>query len=302
MPKNTTSESNKQNIKDTLRSSIDRKSYLPFYVQVKESLREPIEQGLWKPGDQIPGEADLCELFEVSRTVVRQALNELVHEGLIARMKGKGTFVAEPKIREGLMAKLTGFYQDMVDRGLTPVTQVLTQEVIPANATVAGHLNLELNTPVIVIERLRFIQDEPILFVKTHLPYHLCPKLAQTNLTNQSLYAFLENECGLVITRGHRSIEAIPADEYQAKLLRVPIRAPLISLNSISFLENGTPLEYYHALHRGDRSRFEVELVRVREQGGGKRLIPSENEELNPSYSNMSGDYYYTKGGGKEEK
>ncbi len=244
---------------------VDRSSPIPYYLQVKDSLREALRQGEWKPGEQIPGEAELCSQFDVSRTVIRQALAELMHDGLIRRRKGKGTFAAEPKITESLAQKLTGFYQDMIDQGYTPITAVFKQQVVAVNAKVAGLLQLQPGAPVLEIERLRSIEDGPVALVTTYLPYHLCPQLLQTDLTRQSLYAFLEHSCGLIIARGRRTLEAVLAEEHEARLLKVPVGAPLIALDSISYLSDGTPIEYYHAYHRGDRSRFEVELLRVRE-------------------------------------
>lgn len=265
-----------------LNPTIDRSSPIPYYVQLKEALRGPIDGGLWKPGDQIPGEVELCRLFNVSRTVVLQALNELGYEGLITRVKGKGTFISEPKISESLVQKLTGFYQDMIDRGHNPVSKVLRQEVIPASPKVASYLRLTPGTQVIDIERLRFIQDEPIVLVTTYLPHSLCSKLADADLSHQSLYVFLEEECGLMITHGRRMIEAVPANEYEARLLQVKKGAPLILLDSVSYIKDDTPIEYYHALHRGDRSRFEVELVRIREQGRDRRVMAGETWDLPP--------------------
>jgi GntR family transcriptional regulator len=244
---------------------IDHSSPVPYYAQVKETLRGRIERGDWKPGAQLPGEPELCTMFDVSRTVIRQALTELMYEGLIVRAKGKGTFVAEPKIMENLAQKLTGFYQDMADHGNPPVSRVLKQHVIPASAKVAGFLHLAHNTPVLEIERLRFVKDEPIVLVTTFLPYDRCADLLKADLTRQSLYGVMEQHLGLVITRGHRTLEAVPANQREAELLQVDVGAPLMLLDSVSYLDDGTPIEYYHALHRGDRSRFEAELVRVYE-------------------------------------
>ncbi len=246
--------------------SVNRDSPIPYYVQVAESLRDHIEQAVWRPGDQLPGELEMCRTFDVSRPVIRQALERLMDQGLIVRRKGKGTFVAEPKIREGLFQKLTGFFQDMVDQGYEVVTEVLKQQVEPASAKVASKLGLKPDTPVIELERLRFVQGEPINLVTSYLPYALCSRLLDVDLSRQSLYIFLEEECGLVITRGRRTLEAIAAGEREANLLHVQKGAPLIVLDSVSFLSDGTPVEYYYAFHRGDRSRFDVELVRVREQ------------------------------------
>jgi GntR family transcriptional regulator len=259
-----------------LEFSIDRSNPVPYYIQVRDALQTRIQDGSWHPGDQIPGEPELCRMFDVSRTVIRQALNDLVYRGLLIRKKGKGTFVAEPKIRESLVQKLTGFHQDMVEQGYSPVTRVLKQGLVPANRKVAAYLDIEEGTDVVEIERLRFVQDEPIQLTTTYLPYRVCPELLHQDLTDRSLYVFLEKQCGIMIARGHRSIEAVAANDYEARLLQVKKGAPLIMLNSVSFLSDETPVEYYHALHRGDRTRFEVELVRVREQS--TRLEVSDQE------------------------
>jgi GntR family transcriptional regulator len=252
---------------ESLRVTIDHQSPVPYYAQVKEVLTDRIAQQIWKPGDQFPGEPELCSTFDVSRTVIRQALGEMEHEGLIVRAKGKGTFVAQPKIMENLAQKLTGFYQDMAERGSPPVSQVLRQHTVPANPRVAGLLSLAPGTPMIEIERLRFVRDEPITLVTTYLPYAACPDVLRADLTHQSLYALLERDYGLFIARGARTLEAVAANAHEAELLRVEERAPLMMLDSVSFLEDGTPIEYYHALHRGDRSRFEATLIRSRELG-----------------------------------
>lgn len=244
---------------------IDFDSHIPYYIQVKEVISGRIKNGTWSPGDRLPSEAELCEMFGVSRTVVRQALQDMIHEGLIKRRKGKGSFVAAKKISEQLVQKLTGFYQDMVEQGLEPVTKVLEQHVVPAAPEVAEHLKLQPYTPVIEIVRLRSVQDVPIVLVTTYLPYALCPKLINENLNNQSLYALLENRYRLYIARGRRTIQSVLADGQEAKLLEVKKGAPLFRLDSTSYLNDGTPVEYYFAYHRGDRSQFEVELIRTRE-------------------------------------
>ncbi len=246
-------------------AAVDHASPVPYYAQIKEILRAHIEHGDWKPGDQLPGEPELCIMFNVSRTVIRQALTELTYEGLIVRSKGKGTYVAEPKITEALVQKLTGFYQDMAARGTPPVSRILTQRLAPASPKVAGLLKLDPGASVIEVERLRFVQEQPLALVITFLPYARCPEVLHADLTHQSLYEFMERECGLVLARGHRTMEAVAANQREAELLQIEVGAPLMLLDSVSFLADGTPIETYHALHRGDRSRFEAELVRVSE-------------------------------------
>ncbi len=246
-------------------NAIDHQSPIPYYVQVKDVLRERIKNGPWQVNDQLPSEAELCELFDVSRTVIRQALQELIHDGLIVRRKGKGSFVAPRKISESLVQKLTGFHHDMVAQGYTPVTRVLSQGIVPASEDVATCLAISVNDPVIEIVRQRFVENTPIVIVTTYIPYALCPRLVNDDLSSQSLYALLESKYQLYIAHGRRTIQAVPADGSEAQRLEVTKGAPLFRLDSISYLSDNTPIEYYFAYHRGDRSQFEVELIRVRE-------------------------------------
>jgi GntR family transcriptional regulator len=243
---------------------LDRKSHVPLYIQLKEVLNENIQRGQWKPLERIPGEPELCRSFGVSRTVVRQALKEMEYEGLIVREKGRGTFVAAPRISSrSLVHSLAGFYEDMAERGLEPINKILEQTIMPADPKLAEHLSLEEMEPVIKLTRLRFVGDEPIVWVTSYIPYEACRGLIQAELSNQSLYAFLERECSLRIHKGWRRIDAVAADEHQAVLFEIDEGSPLLRLESVSFLENGRPLEYFVALFRSDRTCFEVELDRI---------------------------------------
>lgn len=259
---------------DQINNDIERESYIPLYIQVIDSLVEYIEGNNLEPGYQLPGEAELCRLYDVSRTVIRQALQELEYKGMIYRTKGKGTFVAKPKIHEGLFQELTGFYQDMETRGHQPESKVLKQARVKAPKKVAVYLGIVEGDPVIQIDRLRYVNKEPIVLVTTYLPYQICPELLEVDLANRSLYEYLEKVHGIQIARGRRTLEAVAASKIEAELLDVPIGAPLILLDSVSYLADDTPVEYYHALHRGDRSRFETELIRVNKPGElAKKLI-----------------------------
>src|ERR1035437_4333614 len=100
-----------------MQGKIDRSSPVPFYYQVKQLLVADLESRALSPGDRLSGDHELCDTYGVSRTVVRQALSELETEGIIERLKGRGTFVAPPKTTEGLVQTLTGLYEDVAARG-----------------------------------------------------------------------------------------------------------------------------------------------------------------------------------------
>lgn len=258
---------------------IDLDSPLPYYHQLKDWLHGQLASGQFEPDQQIPSEADLCQSFQVSRTVVRHCLDDLVNEGLLYRRKGKGTFVVKPKIREGLFQKLTGFYQDMRSRGFEPETEVLEQKRIRAQQAIAEQLGVEPGERLIRLVRLRSIQREPIVIVTTYLPESLCPGLLNEDLSRGSLYSLLEDKYHLEIARGRRTVEAVSATAQDAKLLGIKRGSPLVLLRGVVFLEGGRPLEYSEAKHRGDRSQFEVELVRVHEAdvGSDRTDLPLSN-------------------------
>jgi GntR family transcriptional regulator len=257
------------NIPLTVRE-VDRGSAIPYYLQVCKALRDQLTSGEWSAGDQIPGELALGEMFGVSRPVIRQAIACLIDEGLLVRRKGKGTYLAESKIKVGLIQRQTGFYQDMLEQGYPPTSRVLKIEVKPANANVAYHLGLEPGTQVIEITRLRLVDNEPVVLVTTFLPYEACAAVMQEDLSQQSLYAVLERR-GLLISHGHQTLKVTPASTFEANLLNIPSGSPLFALDKVSYLNDHRPIEYSNALHRADRTRFEVELIRI--DGDNARTI-----------------------------
>ncbi|MDT7729289.1 MAG: GntR family transcriptional regulator, N-acetylglucosamine utilization regulator [Actinomycetota bacterium] len=245
-----------------MQSGIDRSSLLPFYHQLKQILLGEIERRGLQPGDRLPGDHELCNSYNVSRTVVRQALAELESEGVLERIKGKGTFVAQPKIAEGLVQSLTGLFEDVAARGGQLRSDVRRLEIVPADAQVAGDLEIPPGHPVIVIERLRFVNEEPWVLTITYLPADLAPGLLDEDLSRNSLYAVLESKYNVRLVRGRRSVEASVAGSALARNLGISRGAPVLVLRSLSVGTEGRPVESFVAFHRGDRSRFEVELSR----------------------------------------
>jgi len=245
-------------------NAISKDDALPYHAQLRTLLSREISKSTWKPGTQIPSEPELCRIYDVSRTVVRQALSDLVDEGKLIRRKGKGTFVAKPKISERLMQDLAGLYEETRSLGQTLRTEVLRFERTAPPDHVREILALPDDQDVIVLDRLRFINNEPRSLVVTFLPFHSVPLLLNDDLQNESLYALLENKYGLQIVSGHRTVEAIPATRRAAELLQLEEGDPVLFLKSVSYLDTGEVIEYFEAQHPGNRSRFEVNLIRQR--------------------------------------
>jgi GntR family transcriptional regulator len=240
---------------------IDRHSPLPYYAQLKALLVEQFDR-TWKAGERLPGEVVLCERYGVSRTVVRQALDELENEGRVIRRKGQGTFVAARKVDESLFQSLTGLFEDVTARGGSLTSEVRHLEFTPATAEVAAELQVKEGSPVVYIERLRFANGEPWALTATYLPPDIAPGLLDEDLSNQSLYALLEDKYGITLDHGRRLVEAITASPPVAEALGVDAHAPILLLRSTAWDIEARPVEYFTAYHRGDRSRFQVHLRR----------------------------------------
>jgi GntR family transcriptional regulator len=243
---------------------IDKNIGIPYYYQLKKYIIGEIESGNWKPGEQVLPEIKICELFDISRTVVRQTFQELENEGYLIKKKAKGTYISDPKINENIVQSLMGFYEDMTARGFKVKNDILFQGKAQATEKIVKALNLETGEEVVVIRRLRKINDEPIVLDKTHIPYKMCPNLLKEDFSNKSLYTHIESSYNLKIDRGRRYIEAVNASTEEANLLNIKKGAPLLYIESIGYLKDGTPLEYYNALHRGDRIRLVTELKRLK--------------------------------------
>ncbi len=234
---------------------------IPKYHRVKEVLLGRITNGTLTPGALVPPEPELCQEFGVSRITIRKAIGDLVNEGKLRTVQGKGTYVASPKLQERFVQRAFGIYDDMERRGLTVTTTVLRQEVIPASVEVAANLEVPVDTPVHVIDRLRLVQDVKLLLSTSYIPEVLCPDLIHEDLSSGSLYHLLQAKYGLTIARGTRSLEAVGAGQWEARQLELALGSPLLLLYNIAYLPEGCPFEYSRVLHRGDRARIEIEYI-----------------------------------------
>lgn len=242
---------------------VDKSNPVPLYYQLKLELRERIERGEWKPGDRLPSEWELCRLYQLSRMTVRQALLELVNEGWLRRERGRGTFVSKPKIRKPL-ARLTSFTEDMRARGKRPSSRVLRLEIITAPVRIAEALRIPMGHSVVLIERVRLADGEPMGIECCYLSFEGCEAILQEDL-HGSLYELLTREYGQIPMRAEEQLEAALCPPREAKLLNIPRGAPVLRIKRVTFNQDDHPIEYVESVYRGDRYVFYVELRADRE-------------------------------------
>jgi len=241
---------------------VDKKSPIPIYYQLKEQLALLIRDGTFPIGSRLPSELEIGSELGISRGTVRQAINALVSEGRLERMQGRGTYVTRPPASVLHLSELPfSFAEEMRQRQVPFTSRILSQEVIPAAGRLLTKLKLERGDRVIHLESLGAVEAEPFVLAFAYLPEALCPGLLEMDLEARPLYQILEAEYGHHLSRATRTIEASVADEYEAGLLQIPKGSPIHFIHSLTYLQDGRPIEYARLRYRGDRSRITLEVV-----------------------------------------
>lgn len=240
---------------------VEQDSFLPYYYQIREILRQKIAEGEYKTGSKIPSEIELVQHFGVSRATIRNAIDSLVTDGLLTRRRGTGTFVAERKIAE-LLSHLVSFSEEMRLKGMNPSTRRISVAHIEPPDVVAESLRTRPGELVLRVERLRCADDKPIVLLLSYLPVRLGIPLSED--FSGSLIDLLENRYGVDIAIGDQTIEAARADEEQAVALEIKKGDPVLIMRRTTYSKDGTPVEYVTGAYRSDRYSFRIQMHRDR--------------------------------------
>lgn len=242
-------------------NAIYKNSPLPRYYQLKEIMRERVRSGEWKPGDLIPSERELGEKYGISRMTARQALTDLVNEGLFYREQGKGTFVSQRKITQQLI-RLTGFTEDIRARGQRPGTKVLSAEMRPADEATAERLRISPGTLIFRLQRLRLADDEPLAIELSQISFKDCERLLEEDLEHNSLYRVLETQYGIPLMEADQELEAGLAGNEDAQLLKIPVGGSVLFTRRVTYTERNQPIEYAKAVYCGNKYTFYTHMKR----------------------------------------
>lgn len=239
---------------------------LTAFQQVAAELREKINSGKYQPGQKLPSEYELAEIFQVSRLTVRKAVAALIDEHLLAKEPGRGTYVMRPsKISSG-SGGLQGFTEKALEEGREPRTKVLSCELatrIPEKVTAffgEERANNHLE-PLLHLSRLRFLENEPMTVEDLYLPQRYLPVVSD-ELLEGSLFRELEKQ--VEIGYSHQEVEAVLADEQLTQLLHLPEGAPLLLVHSLTYSPDGRPILYDTSFYRADKYTFRNTLQRKR--------------------------------------
>jgi GntR family transcriptional regulator len=190
-------------------------SAFPLYKRVKDQLRARMLDGTYSPETQLPTEQALCDMFEVSRITVRQALDELRQEGAVKKVQGRGTFVAPPRAYQNIDA-LQGFSEAMAPLGHQVSNRLEGLRFLEAGDAIRSRLDMEDDTRVAEIKRVRLLDGAALSFETTYLAEPLARRLASLDLATRDIFGLLEEHSQIRIDHANVAMDAIPADEETA--------------------------------------------------------------------------------------
>jgi len=236
----------------------------PLWSQVKTSILEMIREKAIGANSPLPSEKELCELYKVSRTVVREALNQLVYEHVIYKRQGKGAFVAGKREEQDFVGSVVGFSGELMDKHRRITRRVLVQRIATPSERAQKHLRLPPGdgpeSKVVEVSRVQMVDGIPRLLVHHSIPARMAPGLESVPLQTRSFYDVLQKQYGILFRRADRWIEAVMPTKEEAHLLGIAPTSPLLAIESCALSERGDAIEYYYALFRTDLASLHIRI------------------------------------------
>lgn len=235
-------------------------TFSPLYQQIKALITQSLQSGEWKPGELIPSEVELASRFKVSQGTVRKAIDELAAENLVVRRQGKGTFVATHHEARAQFR----FLRLVPDAGEphSADNRIIEVKRVRAPAEVARLLDIKSGDSVVFIRRVQSFNGAPTIVEELWLPGMIFKGLTAERLVEYKgpMYGLFETEFGTRMIRATEKIRAVSADEATAKLLNIPLHAPLLSVERVSFTYGDKPVEVRRGLYLTDHHHYQNEL------------------------------------------
>ncbi len=232
----------------------------PRYAWVADVLRDRIRQRIWRPGDRLPSEKELCSEMGISSITMRHAMSILVSEGLLTRVQGKGSFVASDHVFVQGPSRLTSFTEDARSRGWHCSAKVLGFEVV-TSSDVSGKLELPAGASLIKLSRVRMADGLPVAFQTAYLPAQLFPGLESFDLAAESLYEVMKREYGIHPATAFETYRAIQVTAAQGQILGYPSGSPAFRVERLSSDGTGRKIEFVESIMRADRYSLVLHLV-----------------------------------------
>jgi len=244
-------------------NGIDPNSPWPMYQQLQDILKRKIVSEEWPVGTLIPTEQELIQEYQVSRTTVREAIIELVNQGLLQKKQGKGTLVMASRVEEQL-EKLTGFAEEVVEKGYKHSARLLFGEFRKNCFYELALLGLPDDAAVFFIDRIRLADNEPIAYERSCWPEDIGRLLQQEDLNTAAFYKVLEEKHGIILKEANETIHAVNATQSEADMLGIRPGEALLERRRVSYDIYGRAIEHTKTRYRSDKYAYKVNLQRRR--------------------------------------
>ena len=228
---------------------LNKKTGIPLYYQLKEIILGEIKKGTWRVGEQIPTEIDFVDQYKISRATVRQAVLELVRDGILVRDKGKGTFVSAPKFRTDFTVNFC-YPEQFGDKH-----KVLSAKTISPSESIAERLSLTSTELIYKIVRLRYFNDEPVAIETLFIPEKKFPGLLDKDLKIR-IFDILAENYNVNILKFETTIEPVTLTYKESKILEVSKEKPALLVEKNCLDITGRPYLIAKGLFRGDRCKL----------------------------------------------
>lgn len=237
---------------------VDKNSRIPLYFQLMEKLIEKIKNE-YKTDEKLPSERKLCEMYDVSRITVRQALQELAQEGYIYKQHGKGTFVAPKPFTQSLV-KMYSFTEEMKKIGKVPSTKVISFEGMAVDERMADKLQIAHYDKVFQIVRLRLADGEPLMYETSYIPKKYFPNLTKEDIVTRPMYDVFREDYRTVVTKAIERFTATTIRKEEAKHLQIETDEVAMLIKRYAYHHDDL-IEYTVSIARGDKFDYFVELT-----------------------------------------
>lgn len=243
--------------------AIERKNPVPLYRQIADDIRLKIQSAIYHPGACIPSEAELMNSYKVGRITVRQAISILLREGQVVTHQGKGTFVTSKRIEQELL-DLKSITEVLLSKGVEPTIKVLDHKILIPPVRVRSELQLGEDEKVVKFKRLYLVRHSPLSLVYIYLPLQfaeIAEPLQKEKPPTETTYTIFERN-GILLQEARHAIRATPANQDEAKWLKVHIGTPILTVERTTFSKENRPLEYILFHYRADKFEFSARLPR----------------------------------------
>jgi DNA-binding GntR family transcriptional regulator len=259
--------------------NLERTGPVPIYKQIEDWMREQILSGKWVEHYKLMSEIDLAQQLDVNRGTVRKATDTLIGEGLLVRIHGRGTFVSSRTLEQPLAERLMTFSEDLISKSIPFRTIVIEKSIIQPPPRIASLLSVTPETPVFFLRRLRELADETQVLIHNYVVYPRCPGVEDYDFTQQRLFEILEGRYSLQLDWGRRDFEAQAANEEIAQQIDVAPGSPVMYMQQLVYLADGSPIETSEMWIAGSRFR----LSSIVKRDGLRKSASSLHSFVSPS-------------------